>query len=110
MKKIQLPFNLLPHLDGTAIAACYGLKNRASDSHTVIELGARDTHDLLTLLKALEAELHGRCQKWQRQMSKSPIGFSRRAGVELHRQAVRRAVELIEAELADSKQPAKAGH
>lgn len=110
MKKIQLPFNLLPHLDGTAIATCYGLKNRSSDGHTVIELSSRDTHDLLTLLKALEVELDGRCQKWQKQMSKSPIGFSRRAGVELHRQAVRRAVELIETELAEAKQSEKAKH
>lgn len=101
--KIQLPFNLLPHLDGTAIASCYGLKNRASDNHTVVELSPRDARDLLTLLKALETELHGRCQKWQKQASKAPVGFSRRTGVEQNRQAVRRAVELIEAALLPAK-------
>lgn len=106
--KIQLPFNLLPHLEGTAITSCYGLKNRTSDSHTVIELGARDVHDLLTLLKALETELHDRCQKWQKQASKSPMGLSRRSGVELNRQAVRRAVELIEAALPAPKPRADA--
>ncbi|MFZ5494646.1 MAG: hypothetical protein ACOZE5_04835 [Verrucomicrobiota bacterium] len=100
MKKILLPFNLLPHLDGTAIASCFGLKNRPSDQHTVIELTPRDTHDLLALLKALEHDLHIRCQVWQKQASKSPVGQSRRAGVEQSRQAVRRAVELIEAALA----------
>lgn len=101
--KIQLPFNLLPHLDGTAIASCYGLKNRASDNHTIVELSPRDARDLLTLLKALETELHVRCQKWQKQASRSPMGFSRRSGVEKNYQAVRRAVELIDAALLPAK-------
>ncbi|HEY8995600.1 MAG TPA: hypothetical protein VIM71_13105 [Lacunisphaera sp.] len=97
--KIQLPFNLLPHLEGTSIASSFGLKNRLPEDHTVIELKARDTHDLLALLHALESDLHSRCLKWQKQASKSPVAFSRRTGVEQHRQVVRRTVELIESAL-----------
>lgn len=94
---ILLPFDLLPHLEGTGIAACFGLKNRPN-RHTVVELSLRETQDLLTLLKALEADLDIRCQKWRKQNSKSPITASRRSGVEQNLQIVRRAVELIGAE------------
>lgn len=100
--KILLPFDLLSHLDGTSIASCFGLKNRPPAHHTLIELKAQDMRDLLELLKALEADLHSRCQKWQKQSSKSPVGFHRRAGIEQSRQCVRRAVELIEASLDTS--------
>jgi hypothetical protein len=94
--KIQLPFNLLPHLEGTSIAACFGLKNHRPTDHTVVELKPREAHDLLVLLGALEADLHARCLKWQRLASKSPLGFTKRPRVELSRQAVHRAVEQIE--------------
>lgn len=94
--KIHLPFNFLPHLEGTAIAASFGLKNRPPEHHTVIELTRRDTQDLLQLLTALETELHGRCLKWQKQASKAPVVAARRSGVEQDRQMVRRAIELIE--------------
>lgn len=97
--KIQLPFNLLPHLEGTSIAACFGLKNHRPEGHTLVELKLRDAHDLLELLKALEADLHARCLKWQKQASKSPLGITKRPRVELSRQAVHRAVELIESTL-----------
>lgn len=98
--KIQLPFNLLPHLEGTSIAYCFDLRNRAPENHTVIALTGRDAHYLLELLKALEADLHARCLKWQKLASRSPIGFSRRNEVEQSRQAVRRAAELIEAAIS----------
>lgn len=94
--KLQLPFNLLPHLEGTSIADCFGLKNQCPSDHTVVELKLREAHDLLALLRALEADLHARCLKWQRLASKSPLGFTKRPRVELSRQAVRRAVEQIE--------------
>ncbi len=100
--KIQLPFNLLPHLEGTSIAACFGLKNHRPEEHTLIELTPRDAHDLMELLRALEADLHARCLKWQKLASKSPIGFTKRPRVELSRQAVHRTVELIEASLQAS--------
>ncbi len=100
--KIQLPFNLLPHLEGTSIAACFGLKNHRPEEHTLVELKLRDAHDLLALLRALEADLHSRCQKWQRLASKSPLGLTKRPRVEQSRQTVRRAVEMIEISLEDS--------
>jgi len=109
-KKIQLPFNLLPHLEGTSIALCYGLHNRPSDDHTIVELNTREAHDLLTLLKALEHDLHIRCQKWQKQRSKAPVGFVRRERVEQSRQAVRRAVELLAAELSAAPNPNDPSH
>lgn len=97
--KIQLPFNLLPHLEGTSIAACFGLKNHRPEEHTLVELKARDAQDLLELLRALESDLQARCLKWQKQASKSPLGITKRPRVELSRQAVHRAVELIESTL-----------
>lgn len=93
--KVSLPFDLLPHLEGTSIASCFGLKNRPPGNHTVVELKVRDVEDLLALLKALEADLDIRCQKW-RKHSKSPIPTSRRSGIEQSRQVVRRTVQLIE--------------
>jgi hypothetical protein len=98
--KLSLPFDLLPHLEGTSIASCFGLKNRPPGNHTVVELKAREAQDLLALLKALEADLEIRCQKW-RKHSKSPIPASRRSGIEQSRQIVRRTVELIEGALRD---------
>ncbi|MDQ5980805.1 MAG: hypothetical protein QG602_3783 [Verrucomicrobiota bacterium] len=94
--KIQLPFDLLPHLEGTSIATCFGLKNQRPTDHTVVDLKTREVHDLLVLLRALEADLHARCQKWQRLASKSPLGFTKRPRVELNRQAVHRAAQQIE--------------
>jgi hypothetical protein len=99
--KIPLPFNLLPHLEGTSIASCFRLRNQEPENHTVIELPTGDMHDFLVLLKALESELQARCLKWQKQASKSPVGLQRRAAVEKDRQAVHRAIGLIEAALAD---------
>lgn len=100
--KIQLPFDLLPHLEGTSIAAGFGLKNHRPEEHTLVELKLRDAHDLLALLKALEADLHSRCLKWQKLASKSPLGLTKRPHVEQSRQAVHRAVELIETALLAS--------
>lgn len=102
LMKIQLPFNLLPHLEGTSIAACFGLKNHRPDEHTLVELKPRDAHDLLALLKALEADLHARCLNWQKLASKSPIGLTKRPRVEQSRQTVHRAVEMIETSLQAS--------
>jgi hypothetical protein len=102
LMKIQLPFDLLPHLESTSIAACFGLKNLRLTGHTAAELKPRDAHDLLALLRALEADLHARCLKWQKLASKSPIGFTKRPRVELSRQAVHRAVEMIEEALQAS--------
>ena len=102
--KILLPFNLLPDLEDTGIASCFGLKNRYPENHTLIELSLRDAHDLLTVLRALEAELHARCQRWQKQASKSPISVGRRTGIERRLQVVRCAVELMNGKL-DVKLP-----
>jgi len=85
-------------LDGTSIAESYGLKNQLPEKHTVIELGPRDAHDLLKLLKALEEELHSRCLRFRGQ-SRSPIPAQRRHGIEQRLCAVRRAAELIGSKL-----------
>jgi len=97
--KISLPFDLLPHLEGTSIASCFGLKNRPPSKHTVVDLKVREAEDFLELLKALEADLEVRCQKWRKHASRSPISPARRSGVEQSRQVVRQTVELIEAAL-----------
>jgi hypothetical protein len=99
--KLSLPFDLLPHLEGTSITACFGLKNRPPENHTVVELKAKDLRDLLALLQALAADLDSRCQKWRKHHSRSPIPASRRSGLEQSRQIVRRTVELIEKALPD---------
>lgn len=93
--KILLPFNLIAHLEGTGIASSFDLKNRSPENHTLVELSARDAHDLLELLKGLETELLIRAQKWQKQASKSPIVTFRRSAVEQRLQGVRQAVELL---------------
>src|SRR6218665_1622957 len=97
--KLSLPFDLLPHLEGTSIAACFGLKNRLPSKHTVVELKVREAQDLLELLKALEADLDIRCKKGRKHASRSPIPPARRSGIEQSRQVVRQSVELIEAAL-----------
>lgn len=93
--KILLPFNLIAHLEGTGIASSFGLKNRPPENHTLVELSTRDAHDLMELLKGLEAELLIRSQKWQQQASKFPIVAIRRSAVEQRLQGVRQAVELL---------------
>jgi hypothetical protein len=98
--KIQLPFNLIPHLEDTSIAACFGFRNSPDNKHTIIELSSRDAHDLLALLKGLETDLQIRCDRWRRHSSRSPIPTSRRSGLELNLQAVKQAVECIEVELS----------
>src|SRR4051812_32064171 len=73
--KVQVPFDLLAHLDGTGIGASFGLREQGAKRHTLIELGRDDAEDLLTLLKALVTELRLRAEKWRKHASKSPISF-----------------------------------
>jgi len=97
--KIVLPFNLLPHLDDTGIAACFGLKNQPSDGHTVIELSSHEAHDLLKLLRALENELHSRQKRLQRTASRSPLGMQKSPGIENRLSAIRHAGDAISGKL-----------
>lgn len=97
--KLLLPFDLLAQLDGTGIAACFGLKNRHPENHTVVELTTQEARDLLALLKALETELDMRWQTWRKQASKCPIPVSRQSELEQRLQVVRRAAEMIGAEI-----------
>lgn len=101
--KVQLPFDLLPHLDGTGIAASFGLREHGAKRHTAIELGWGDAEDLLTVLKALASELRLRAEKWRRHTSKSPLSFHRRTATEQKLQVINSAADLIHAALAESK-------
>jgi len=102
---VQLPFDLLTHLEGTEIAVCFGLQSCGVRRHTVVELGRSDAEDLLTLLKALAGELRLRCEKWRRQASRSPTPVHRRTATEQSLQAINSAVGLINAALVESKLP-----
>jgi hypothetical protein len=102
LSQVQLPFDLLPHLEGTWIASGFGLKNRMPQKHTIIELSKSDMADLLALLKGLEIELKTRCQQWRRQASKSPIPIHRRVGVEESLDRIGLAVRHIEADFGDT--------
>ena len=101
--KVQVPFDLLAHLDGTGIAASFGLREHGAKRHTVIELERGDAEDLLILLKALVVELRLRAEKWRRHASKSPMSSPRRTATEQKLQAIDSAADLIEAALAESK-------
>lgn len=100
LMKLILPFDLIPHLEGSGIAASFGLKSSGSENHTVVDLKPADRRDLLFLLKSLESDLNIRCQKMQKHASRSPLPVRRRSGLEHSREVVRRSVELIEASLA----------
>jgi hypothetical protein len=97
--KITLPFDLIPYLDGTGIAGSFGLKNQYPENHTIIELRKREAGDLLRLLRALEEELALRQLRLQRQSSKAPLIAQRRIGADSRLKGVRRAVEVISAEI-----------
>jgi len=100
--KLQVPFDLLAHLDGTGIAASFGLREQGAKRHTVIELERSDAEDLLILLKALVVELRLRSEKWRRHASRSPISVPRRTATEQKLQAVDSAAALIHAALTES--------
>lgn len=100
-----LPFDLLTHLEGTGIAAGFGLRSCGVKRHTVVELGRSDAEDLRTLLEALAGELRLRCEQWRRQASRSPIPVKRRTATEQGLQAIDSAARLINAALAESSPP-----
>ena len=102
--KVQVPFDLLAHLDGTGIAASFGLREHGAKRHTLVELERDDAEDLLTLLKALVSELRLRAEKWRRHASTSPISYLRRTATEQRLQAIDSAAELIQAALTESKE------
>jgi hypothetical protein len=102
--KVQLAFDLLAHLDGTGIAASFGLREYGAKRHTLVELGRDDAEDLITLLKALVTELRLRAEKWRRHASKSPISYLRRTATEQRLQAIDSAADLIQAALKESKE------
>jgi hypothetical protein len=102
---VQLPFDLLPHLEGTEIAAGFGLRSYGVKRHTVVELGRSETEDLLTLLKALAGELRLRCEKWRKYSSRSPIPLKRHTATEQKLQVIDSAARLISAALAESAPP-----
>jgi hypothetical protein len=97
--RITLPFNLLTHLEGTGIAASFGLKNHYPENHTVAELSLSEAQDLLKFLDALAEELQARMQRMQKQATRSPLGVRRRLEVETRLAAIRRAAEIIGAKL-----------
>lgn len=99
---MQLPFDLLTPLEGTGIAAGFGLRSCGVRRHTVVELGRSEAEDLLILLKALADELRLRCEQWRKHASRSPIPVKRRTATEQRLQAIDAAARLINAALVDS--------
>jgi hypothetical protein len=102
---VRLPFDLLSHLEGTGIAAGFGLRSCGVKRHTVVELGRSDAEDLLILLKALADELRLRCEHWRRQASRSPIPIKRHTATEQRLQGIDAAVRMISAALVESPHP-----
>jgi hypothetical protein len=99
---VRLPFDLLAHLEGTGIAAGFGLRSCSVKRDTVVELGRQDAEDLMILLKALADELRLRCEHWRRQASRSPITVKRRTATEQKLHAIDSAAQLIRKALAES--------
>lgn len=91
----------MPHLEGTGIAAGFGLRSCSVKRHTVVELGRSDAEDLLILLKALADELRLRCEHWRRQASRSPIPIRRHTATEQRLHAIDSAARLTKAALAE---------
>jgi hypothetical protein len=95
----MLPFNLLPALEGTGIAASFGLKSGPADNQTAVDLAARDAEDLVRLLRALKGELETRAERLRKRDTQSPLGNCRRAHTDERLAQVNRAVELLAAHL-----------
>lgn len=101
MKKIFLPFNILPVFEGTGIADCFKLKTK--DGKTFVELGAREEEYFLAVLKELEGELKYRMAHRTAQSSRSPLSPLRRSSLKEHADMLIQARVLIE----KARQPEK---